>query len=261
MPTLALPRRVVLGREAVEELARRTGTSVPWPAGPAPADPTPGPGQELTRHGLLDEDGVLPEVVFAMELLHAPAVLIEVDVAVRRGSSHAQLRSWQRWRDGRVASVSTAGGAVELGWWADDLWQPELARTVDVTVPRHPVEPPADDLRLPHDVLLGAGEALRQDRSDVVAELASRTDCGADQVWRLHTAALGRMRTVVAGAGRSGDRKAGVVSWMLYADGWRALTPYVGSGAAEGVPMVRVHRVPPAQLGVEVAGLVTRVRS
>lgn len=253
LPRRVVPRRVLISRGAVEDLARRTGTSLPWPTPTAPSDRS----EELVETGLLQDDGVSPEAVFAMELLHAPEVLVDVDLAVRRGSSYVQLRSWQRWRDGRVAAVSTAGGEVELAWFDDDLWQAELARAVEVTVPRRPVPPPDDDLRLPLDLLLGTGAALRQHRSHLFVELSARTDVDAEQVRRLHAANLGRMRAVVSGAGRSGVRKAGVVSWALFADGWRALTPYV----ADGVALVDVHRVAPTHLAVEVAALVTQVRS
>ena len=63
------------------------------------------------------------------------------------------------------------------------------------------------------------------------------------------------MRTVVSGVGPTGTRKVGWVSWVLFPDGWRALTPHTRDHRAR----VRVHPVEPLRLGVEVARLVTLV--
>jgi hypothetical protein len=77
---------------------------------------------------------------------------------------------------------------------------------------------------VPLDVLLGAGEALRSHRPDVLDELVRRAtpDDPAtlrEQLARLHTAVVGRLLAVVAVRG-SGPRAAGWVSWLLFGDGW-----------------------------------------
>ena len=61
----------------------------------------------------------------------------------------------------------------------------------------------------------------------------------------------GRLRVTVAGR-----RGVGWVSWVLFADGWRELTPY----ADHGVPMVRLRSVPPGRLGERVVGLAAGAR-
>lgn len=288
-PVARLPRRFRLSRAAVEHVAARTGTPLPWEHRPAPSaaaraldPPTPeqepepaDPEGELRRLRLTTATGDLePEVTAAMAVFGAPEVLVDVDVSVRRPEApagHAQVHAWQRFRGGRVSSLSTAGGRLmELGWFDDDLWQVELARAVTVRAPASRPASPAPVVDLPHELLLGSGEALRLHREDVLAELVARhagsvhadddpvplgVAATGEQLRLLHGAA-GRMRTVVAGVGTTGARKVGWVSWLLFPDGWRALTPHVRAG----VPRVRVHPVEPLRLGVEVARLVTGVR-
>lgn len=292
-PSLALPRRLRLSKAAVEHLAARTGSPLPWEHDRRPAAPsalgdrpaqagvhgpdTEGPAAELIRQHLMTRAGRLdPEVVDALAVLGSPEVLVDVDVSVRRTDApdgFGQLHSWQRRRGGRVASLSTAGGRLlELGWHDDALWQVELARAVTVRAPATAVPLPAAVVDLPHELLLGSGAALRLHREEVLADLVRRhtgrvhvdddpVPLGAagtdEQVRRLHAAARGRMRTVVAGIGTGGARRVGWVSWLLFPDGWRALVPHV----RDGQPRVRLQPVAPLRLGVEVARLVTEVRS
>ncbi len=293
VPVARLPRRVRLSRTAVEHLAALTGTPLPWGRRPgpsatsraldpqsAPATPAPedlDPEAELRRLHLVTGPGeVAHEALAAMAVLGSPEVLVDVDVSVRRAGAPAgyvQVHSWQRCHGGRVSSLSTAGGRpMELAWFDEDLWQVELARAVTLPAPATRDVPPATVVDLPHELLLGSGEALRLHREDVLAELVRRHPGGVhvdddpapvgatatdEQLRLLHGSARGRMRTVVAGRGPAGDRKAGWVSWVLFPDGWRALTPHV----RDGVARVRVHPVDPLRLGVEVARLVTGVRA
>ncbi len=209
----------------------------------------------------------------ALAVFGTPEAIVDIDLSVRRDDApagFAQVRSWQRRRQGRVTTLATAGGGLELGWFDDATWQADLARTVTVTAPRTGARPPQRVLDLPHELLLGTGAALRLHRDDVFDELVARHagsvfaddrplplgHAGShEQVRLLHTSALGRMRTVVSGVGATGTRKAGWVSWLLFPDGWRALTPYTRDHRAR----VRVHPVEPRHLGVEVARLVTAV--
>lgn len=299
-PAARLPRRVRLSRQAVEHLAELTRTPLPWPGPPAPsptaaalgpaAAPAPDePGDavaELRAARLLTALGdVHPEVAGAMSVLGAPEVLLDLDLSVRRSDAvagYAQLHAWHRLRGGRVTTLATAGGPLELGWLRAELWQVELARAVTVTRPRTTARSPEPVLDLPHELLLGAGEALRLHREDVLGELVARhagsvltedprrdggtgrTDSGGrplgraateEQLRLLHTSVLGRMRTLVAGVGTDGARRAGWVSWLLLPDGWRALEPHV----RDLEPRVLVHPVEPLRLGVEVARLVAEV--
>ena len=185
----------------------------------------------------------------------APEVLVDLDRAV--GSD--RLHAWHRFTRGRVTALTATAAGLELDRFPAAGWQRELARLVTVPAPTTtPAEPPPSELDLPLELLLGTGEALRLGREDVAAELVRRQGAGLDPVRlrRLHTACLGRVRAVVSGVGSSGARRVGWVSWILFVDGWRALTPYASGGTA----MVRVHRVEPPWLGVEVARLLTLVR-
>jgi hypothetical protein len=285
-----LPRRLRLSRAALERLGAVTGTPLPWGDAREPSPtaralgsqalpdvPDGGdPERELREARVLTPLGdVHPEVADAMAVFGAPEVLVDVDLSVRRAGApagHAQVHSWQRLRAGRVTTAASAGGRLlELGWFDDDLWQVELARAVTVTRPRTTARPPERVLDLPHELLLGTGEALRLHRDDVFAELVARhtgaafADVGAiplgragtdEQVRLLHGSALGRMRTVVSGVGTTGAHKLGWVSWLLFGDGWRALTPYTRDHEAR----VRIHPVVPLRLGAEVARLVTGVK-
>ena len=194
--------------------------------------------------------------------MSAPDVTCVVDVSVRRHEipgGWVQVRSRQELRGGRVTAVTSAGSRAELAWWGVDEWSARLARVADVPVPEGPV-PPAADVVVPLDVLLGAGEAVRTQRPDVLDELVRRaapTDPTElrEQLVRLHTAVVGRLLAVVAARdGRTA--RAGWVSWLLFADGWRALTPL----RRHGGPAVRLTPAGPLDLGRQVAAQVALVR-
>lgn len=285
-PARAVPRRVELSRGAVELLAELTSTPLPWGRPPEPTateqalGPQPltapadvDPESELRFLGLLGSDGGLfPELQAALAVFGSPEVLVEVDVSVRRSAAargFAQVHSWHRLRGDKITTISTAGGVVELCWFADDRWQVELGRAVTLDPPETSLESPARVVCVPYELLLGSGEAIRLGREDVLAELLRRhaghvrvNDRAisfahvAEQVRLLHNSALGRMRTVVSGRDTLGPSRISWVSWSLFPDGWRALTPYTRDGLA----LVRVHPVEPLHLGVEVARLVTGIR-
>jgi hypothetical protein len=109
-------------------------------------------------------------------------------------------------------------------------------------------------------VLLAAGAAVRSGRGDVLDELVRRAgteDLAAlrAQLVRLHTAGVGRLTATVAS--RDDDvPRVGWVSWLLFADGWRSLTPVRRAGR----PAVHLARAQPVDLGAQVAALVTLVR-
>ena len=272
-PVPLLPRRVRLGRGALELLADLGGTPLPWTRTGVPPEPAAESaaesGAELREAGLLGADGApLAEVADALGVLAAPDVTVDLDLALVEPAVH--LRSWQRLRRDRVAALSTAGGPVELAWHCDRGWAAELARAVRVHPgPRgRPGRPgvtgrpgPPGELRLPHELLLGTAEARRLGRPDLFATLVAGRAVDAERLWRLHADCRGRLRVVVAGRGSGGARTAGWLSWVLHDDGWRALTPYVDRAAAGPVAMVRVHPRTPGGLGPAVAALVGRVRA
>jgi hypothetical protein len=291
-PVAPPPRRYPLSPAALEELARLTRLTLPWrpraepsplarALGEVPPRPLPPAGDdgavvELTRLGLLSTAG-RPDsgLVAALEVFAAPEVFVEIDLAVRRRERPgARFRGWHRYRHGDVTALSVTGGSTELAWWTDRWWPHELTHLVtpppcpDVPAAGAPDSPPAAFLRLPYELLLGSAAARREQRPGVLAELLDR-HAGAvrggdgtpysrvaveDQLRRLHGAVRGRLLVTVAGAG--GRRILGTVSWVLFADGWRELTPAPGAGE----PMVDVRAVAPAHLGGRVALLVSGVR-
>jgi hypothetical protein len=170
-----------------------------------------------------------------------PEVTCVVDLSVRRRESPGgwvQVRSSQAMRGGWVTAVTSAGSRAEVACWAVDEWAPRLARFATVPVPEAPV-PREPEVEVPLQLLLDPA-ALRE------------------QLVRLHTDVVGRLLAVVASRERSSSHqgRAGWVSWLLFADGWRALTPT----RAAGRPSVRVEAVLPSRLGAEVARLVSVVR-
>jgi hypothetical protein len=210
-----------------------------------------------------------PEVAAALSELSGSELTVSVDLAVRRGpGSAARLRARHGVRGERVTAVSTAlNGVVEVARLDLHDWQAELARTVTVTPSGVGLPPPAPDLLLPWDLLVGTGSARARCRPEVYDVLVARgvRSCRAagrpldlagchDQVRRLH-AATGRMRAVGVGPGGSRPR-VGWVSWLLVADGWRALTPTV----CDHRPMVHVEPRRPTDLALDVAGWLATVR-
>ena len=210
-----------------------------------------------------------PEVAAALSELSGSELLVSVDLAVRTGPGRlARLRARHGVRADRVTAVSTAlNGVVEVASLDLHDWQPELARAVTVTAPAAVLPPPATDLLLPWDLLVGTGAARARHRPEVYDVLVARAvgSCRAggraldlagchDQLRRLH-AATGRMRAVGVGPGGSRPR-VGWVTWLLVADGWRALTPTV----RDHRPMVRVEPRRPPDLALDAAGWLAAVR-
>jgi hypothetical protein len=87
---------------------------------------------------------------------------------------------------------------------------------------------------------------------------ASELDAGEvrTQLVRLHRGVLGRLLATVAAGQAGAGVRVGWVSWLLFGDGWRALTPT----RVNGRPSVRLDPVGPPGLGPEVARLVSVVR-
>ncbi len=195
--------------------------------------------------------------------LHSPEVACDVDVTVARPDGRpgrARLRCRHGLRGDRVASTAWAGGEVEVAAYAVEHWQTELARAATVPSPPDAPAPPDERIDVPLEVLLGAGEAVRSGRGDILDELVRRGAAAhpadlRDQLVRLHSAAVGRLLATVA-TRESGTPRVGWVSWLLFADGWRSLTPVRRAGR----PVVHLAPATPMDLGAQLGALVTLVR-
>jgi hypothetical protein len=226
---------------------------------PAPVDPTRLPARrrmsEIAYERLLATDPLLHP-------LRSPEVTCEVDVSVVDPTitpGWAQVHSRQGRRDDRVAVASSAGRSVEVATFGVEHWQTELARAARVRVPARAPTPPEPVVEAPFEVLLAAGEAIRAGRPEVLDELVRRADDAEpvalrDQLVRLHTAVVGRLLAVVA-ARDDGRVRAGWLSWLLFADGWRSLDAV----RRDARPLVRLTTVRPMDLGRQVASLVSLV--
>ena len=203
----------------------------------------------------------LPDAV--REVLDSPEVTCDIEVSVRRRGSHGgwlQLHSGQALRGDTVAAVSSAGGRVEVAWWGVDEWHAQLTRAATVPVPEAAEPPPPPEFEVPLDVLLASGEAIRTHGPEVLDELVRRSGCddpalARDLLVRLHTAVVGRLLATVAA--RDGNaRRVGWVSWVLFSDGWRTLSPT----RVDGRPSARIVPVQPSGLAPQVARLASVVR-
>lgn len=227
------------------------------------------PRSSLARRGLLVDTAVDEGVLGAVGLIAKPAVAVDLDVT----AGGVRARAWHRQRDGAVATLATADGLVfELAWFPVDRWADELARvavlpeeaeTRESAVPRY--------VDLPHALVDAAGEAVRSHRADLltvlVAEHAGQVRYADDRpVPDLEVVPLlaalageprGRLRALVADVSRGSTTTVGVVSWVLLADGWRALRPRRHAGNDRVV----VERVDPGDLAPELAPVLAEVSS
>ena len=174
-------------------------------------------------------------------------LLVRIDRAV--GDRHRTRRTHvvHALRGSTVAIAREEAQGVVTGRVAVATWPHELAALCDVPVPGHAPTPPGDGPDLPWEILVGSGRALADGRADLYDELVARADDPVRaQLGLLHRGTLGRLRVVGVIPSR---RRVGWLSWVLVADGWRALTPY----AASGVAMVRLERRRRDDLATEVA--------
>jgi hypothetical protein len=178
-------------------------------------------------------------------------LVLVVDLALSRGSATTRVRTCHSWQGRRVEVLRVAGGET----WRESIdvrkWGRELERICQVPVPDDVPPPPPDEPDLPWDLVVGTGAAFARHRADLAAELLARVDAPLRaQVDRLHRATLGRLRVVGTVPSR---RRVGRLSWVLFADGWRALTPYAGSGPDGPRAMLRLERRAPEDLARDVA--------
>lgn len=280
----ALPRRVGLTLPELQLVAERAGGApLPFePAAPAAVSTLearlgPGPAgsddaayqaalaalhdpvETLTRRGLLTGDRVESALLGAIGLLATPRVALDLEVAV----DGMRARAWHRESAGAVATLATVDGIVfELAWLPADRWGGELGRV--------PVLPEDFDpgpsavpavLDVPFGLLDAAGEALDSGRADLLPRLladhadgGSPTDLEASLV-ALNSEARGRLRAMVTDLGGGPATVVGIVSWVLVADGWRALRPHGGDGRDR----IEIRAVEPAALAIELAPVLAEV--
>jgi hypothetical protein len=222
------------------------------------------PAETLARRGLLAGADLDDGLAGALGLLATPAVAVDLDVVV----SGVHARAWHRESDGAVATLATVDGVVfELAWFPAAHWAGELARVARLPsdLELHGTTLP-DAVDLPFELLDAAGEAVRSGRADLLPVLAARhsgsaIDADGRPIADVDLASMlsalvidtrGRLRAL--GAGVSGDRTrlVGVVSWVLLADGWRALRPH-HRAHRDDAPRVEVRRVEPDDLAVDLA--------
>jgi hypothetical protein len=172
--------------------------------------------------------------------MRAPDLLVRLDLAVRRDGSLTRLQALHALRGDTVHVLVSRQGELEVRPVDVSAWPAELAAACRVVPPHGAPAPPRGCRELPWDLVVGTGAALTAHRQDLDDELSGRAEAGVrEQLAQLHLATVGRLRVVGITPGR---RRIGWVSWVLFADGWRALTPYVAGGPAAPRTMVRIER-------------------
>jgi hypothetical protein len=180
--------------------------------------------------------------------MSGPELVVDVDLAVRRGT---RLRARHVLCGSTVHTATRDRDTVDVGMLDVRDWRRELCRLCSPPVPDDAPAPPRDGPDLPWQLVLGSGAALAEHRADLRDALLARVDDALrEQVNRLHGTTVGRLRAVGVAPSR---RRVGWVSWLLFADGWRALTPYAAPGPAGRAPMVRLERRRPHDLARDVA--------
>ena len=185
-----------------------------------------------------------------------PDLVVDVDLVVRRGRKTTRLRARHALRGQTVQAVATDGERVEVSAFGVSDWPARLARACAAAAPPTGSAPAPDRPGLPWDLVVGTGAALSDDRPDLYDELIARDARFDEPVRRLH-ASLGRLRVVGVVPGR---RRIGWISWVLQAEGWRALTPYVERGPDGARRMIRVEPRRPEDLPHEIGRWAALVR-
>jgi hypothetical protein len=225
------------------------------------------PRASLERRGLLVDGAVDESLLGAVGLLATPDLALDIDVV----ADQVQAKAWHRQAGEAVATLSTVDGIVfELAWFPTGSWPTELARVAaipeDLSLNESAVPAHAD---LPYELADAAGEAVRSSRADLVAVLSARhagevydaegtplTEVEIGQLLAALTSeARGRLRVLAADTSGEETSVVGVVSWVLLADGWRALTPHRRDGTARVV----VHTVEPGDLAGDLAPVLAEV--
>jgi len=252
-----LDDRLGLGRGSVEDQAYADAL-----------DSLHDPATSLARRGLRSQEGTVDDgLLGAVGLLATPEVALELDLTM----DGVRVKAWHRQAGPAVATLATADGIVfELAWFPTDQWPQELARVAavpdDLSL-HHSAVPALVDL--PYELADAAAEAVRSGRPDLVPVLVAQHSGAAldatgapyadadvaTALAALSTEHRGRLRALVADVSGSESTLVGVLSWVLLADGWRALRPH----QREGVHRVEVRRVEPGDLAPDLAPVLAEV--
>jgi hypothetical protein len=234
----------------------------------------------LAASGLVDDGVPTEEGRAILTVWHAPVLAVELEMLVSLRRGKVRVRSWHRSLGDWVVCLSTADGeAFELSWLSTDDWWLELGRaayvdarnlsaaTLDGALP--------DVIETPWDLLLATGEAVQRSRFELldpmVSDYSGMTLAGdatraletADDSdvrrWheQLESASRGRLHAAVMGRSGRGRPGAGIVEWVLFHDGWRALTPFT----RDGWNMVRIEAKSAVDLPRELAVRAAEVTS
>lgn len=222
----------------------------------------------LERRGLLVDDVADEAVTGALGLLATPSLAVDLDVVVE----DTRARAWHRQRGNATAALATTDGVVfELAWFESSHWAGELARVAALPEDVTPGDSRVPDrVDLPFELLDAGSEAIRSGRTDLLGTIiAHHTGATHDEsgsalddaavstlVSALSTETRGRLRAMVADVARAdAPTVAGVVSWVLLADGWRVLHAH-----SEGEDRrVDVRRVAPDDLATALAPVLAEV--
>jgi hypothetical protein len=187
---------------------------------------------------------------------------VDLDLTVRRGRYDARpparLHARHELHGSTVQARATADGVVEDIRFGADHWPKELTRACRVRIPHDAPTPPDDDVALPWDLVVSAGAALAERRPDLYDALVARAEAPLREPLRRVHRAVGRLRAVGTIPARA---RTGWVSWLLFADGWHALTPYVDRGHGAPRPALRLEPRRPEDLARDVARWATGVFS
>lgn len=212
------------------------------------------PEASLLRRGLVGEDGrAEPGVAGALGLLATPAVAVDLDVTIGSVRAHA----WHRQNAAGVATLATADGLVfETSWFPVGAWPDEIARTAALPedAPMRSSQVP-DHVEVPYTLADAVLEALRSGRGDLVPLLTDGDATLTAVLTALGNETRGRLRALMASVAAGSAAPIGVVSWVLVADGWRALRPRTVGGELQLI----ITRVEPADLATDLAPVLAKV--
>ncbi|KRE96199.1 hypothetical protein ASG76_03955 [Nocardioides sp. Soil774] len=278
--------QVLASSGSLDNLGDRLGSLDREPGAPVTDDPVaPEVGESdldevLAASGLVADGVPTEEGRAVLTVWHAPVLAVELEMLVSLRRGKVRVRSWHRNLDDWVVCLSTADGhAFELSWLSADDWWLELGRAAYVdtrTLSAATLDEPLPDVvETPWDLLLATGEAVERRRLELLDQMVSdysgMTLAGdSTQVletaddpdvrrWheQLESASRGRLHAAVMGRSARGRPGAGIVEWVLFHDGWRALTPF----ARDGWNMVRIERTSVVDLPRELAVRAAEVTS
>lgn len=278
--------QMVASTGSLDSLGDRLGSvgSDPAPVvtddGPAPEVAESDADEVLSAAGLVVDGTPTEEGHAVLTVWHAPALAVELEMLVSLRRGRVRVRSWHRNLDDWVVCLSTGDGSVfELSWLSADDWWLELGRASYIDTATLSPAPPEQVLpaviETPWDLLLATGEAVQRHRPELLDQIVSdhfgMTSSGdaldaldladASDVRRWHeqleSSSRGRLHAAVMGRSTRGRSGAGIVEWVLFHDGWRALAPF----SRDGWDMVRIVRKSPVDLPRELAVRAAEVAS